>query len=302
MATKWFKEWFTPHEAHLHRLKKILVKTRTSFQEAVIADSFSFGRCLILDGEMQSAQTDEFIYHETLVHPALLTHPRPKSVLIMGGGEGATTREILKHQAIERIVLVDIDGEVIQFCKKHLPTWHQGSFNNSKVEVIVDDAKKFIETTHEKFDIIISDLPSPAEGGPAFSLYTVEFYRTLVGVLSKGGIFVMQAGSGHLLQIELHKVLYATLKKVFRTVRPFYSYIPSFDVPWAFLIASQTTDPAKLTAREIDRRIKNRIRGKLQAYDGDTHSGLFGIPKHLKELLAKEKRILTKARPIYLYK
>ena len=125
-SSPWFKEWITPHDAHLHQFKKVLLKKQTPFQEAVIADSFSFGRCLILDGEIQSAQTDEYIYHETLVHPALLTHPRPQSVLIMGGGEGATTREILKHKTVKRVHLVDLDGEVIELCKRHLPRWHQG--------------------------------------------------------------------------------------------------------------------------------------------------------------------------------
>src|SRR4051812_30346362 len=109
---EWFTERFTPHESHSHQLKKILIQTKTQFQNAILADSHSFGRCLILDGEMQSAQLDEFIYHECLVQPAMILHKKPQDVLILGGGEGATVREILRHPSVKRATMVDIDGEV----------------------------------------------------------------------------------------------------------------------------------------------------------------------------------------------
>src|SRR5262245_14779957 len=100
---EWFTERFSPYESHSHRLKRKIVQTKTAFQNAVLVDSNAFGRCLILDGEMQSAQSDEFIYHECLVHPALVTHPEPKNILILGGGEGATIREILRHPSVRRV-------------------------------------------------------------------------------------------------------------------------------------------------------------------------------------------------------
>jgi len=300
--SQWLKEWFTPNESHSHRIDHYLVRKKTKYQDAIVADSSSFGRCLILDGEMQSSQFDEFIYHECLVHPALILKDEPKSVLIMGGGEGATTREILKHKSIEMVTMVDIDGEVIDFCTKHLKTWHQNSFASKKLRLIVDDAKKFVENTNEKFDVIISDLPSPIEAGPAYLLYTIEFYKTLVQRLSKDGLFVMQAGSGNLLQIELHQVLYATLKKIFKIVRPFYAYVPSFDVPWAFLIGSNQKDPMSLTAAQVDKLVRQRIKGSLQFYDGVTHVGLFHIPKNLRERLEAEKRVILASKPVYFYK
>lgn len=300
----WFKEWFTPHESHSHQLKKILIKKKTKFQNAVIADSYSFGRCLILDGEMQSAQLDEFVYHEALIHPALILHPHPEKVVILGGGEGATLREILKHKSVTNVKMVDIDGEVVKFCKKHLALWHQGSFHSPRAEIIIGDAKKFIEETEEKFDLIVSDLPSPIEAGPAYQLYTVEFYRTLVKKLTPDGLFVLQAGSGNLLQIELHLKLYRTLKEIFPVVRSYASYVPSFDVPWSFLLCSRKSplDPAILSAKEVDKRIKRKIKGTLRFYDGISHQGIFGIPKHLRESLKKEKGIITLKKPVYFYK
>jgi len=300
--SQWFKEWFTPHESHSHKIKRFIVRKQTAFQNAIVAESESFGKCLILDGEMQSSENDEFIYHEVLVHPALISHPNPENVLILGGGEGATVRELLKHKTVKKITMVDIDGEVIDFCKQHLESWHQGAFEDKRCNLVVGDAKKFIETKNEKFDIIISDLPSPIEGGPAYQLYTIEFYHTLLKRLEKNGVFVMQAGSGNLLQIELHQVLYSTLKKIFKYVRPCYAYVPSFDVPWAFLIASNARDPLSQSREEADAAIKKRIRGPLKFYDGITHTGLFHVPKYLRTLLESEKRVITKDKPIFFYK
>lgn len=297
----WFKEWLTPHETHSHKLKKILMKKKTKFQNALVADSHSFGRCLVLDGEMQSAQFDEFIYHESLIHPAFMTHPRPETVVILGGGEGATLREILKYASIQNVKMIDIDKEVVDFCIQHMSEWHQGAFGSRKAEVIIDDARKFIEQSAEKLDLIISDLPSPMEGGPAYQLYTLEFYRTLRTRLKPNGIFAMQAGSGSLLQISLHSKLYQTLKKVFPVVRSYSTYIPSFDVPWAFLVCSQNaaTDPLGISAVEIDRRIRERVKGDLKFYDGMTHEGLFRISKNLRSCLEKEKEFITLKKPVY---
>ena len=301
---KWFKEWFTPYESHSHKLKRILVKKKTKFQNALIADTYSFGRCLVLDGEMQSAQLDEFIYHESLIHPSLITHPNPKKVAILGGGEGATLREILKHKSVENCKMIDIDGEVVEWCREHMGLWHQGSFDNPRAEVIIGDAKEFIHRGGEKLDVIVSDLPSPIEMGPAFQLYTIEFYKILKTRLNPGGIFVLQAGSGNLLQIALHLKLYSTLKKVFPVVHSYSAHVPSFDVPWAYLLCSMSpqNDPSRLSAKEVEKRISKRVKGELRFYDGMTHEGLFRIPKHLRRSLANEKGVITLKRPQYFFK
>lgn len=302
-SNHYFTEWLTPHEVHSHGLKKILVKEKTKFQNAIVSDTYSFGRVLILDREMQSAELDEFIYHEALIHPSFTSHLEPKTALILGGGEGATIREILKHPSVEKITMVELDSEVIAFCKKYLKNWHQGSFKNPKVEIVIGDAKKFIEDSKEKFDMIISDLSSPIENGPACQLYTMEFYRILSSRLNPDGIFTLQAGSGNLLQLELHLKLYSTLKKIFPVVRSYSAYIPSFDVPWSFLACShsQECDPFKIQAFEIETRLKQRNIKSLKFYDGMTHEGLFRIPKYLRTALEKEKGILTLKKPVYFY-
>lgn len=299
--TRWFTEWFTPNEKHSHQIKKYLVCKKTNYQKMIIAETYSFGRCLILDGEMQSAEFDEFIYHEALVHPALILHPCPKRVLIIGGGEGATLREVLKHKTVERVIMVDIDNKVIEFSKKYLKKWHEYAFGNPKVELVIADAKKYVEKTRNKFDCIICDLPSPIKNGLVYLLYTLEFYRTLKQKLEPQGIFVTQAGSGNLLQIELHRRLYATLRKAFNYVYPYYQFIPSFDVPWAFLLC-QDKEMSTFSKEELYRRIQERLRDKLKFYDGITHQGLFYIPKNIRQLLSQEKKIITAKKPCFFYK
>jgi spermidine synthase len=301
LSGEWFKERFTPHESHSHQIKRTIIQTRTKFQNAILADSHSFGRCLILDGEMQSAQLDEFIYHECLVQPAMVLHPKPKDVLILGGGEGATVREVLHHPSVERVTMVDIDGEVVDFCKLYLKEWHKGTLTHPKTRLIIEDARKVVLETEEKFDVIISDLPTPIEGGPAYQLYTVEFYRQMVKRLRPGGIFIAQAGSGSLLQLHFHAVLANTLTKIFKVVRPFYAFVPSFDVPWAFLVCSQKADPMQLSAKEIDKRLGS-LKSKLRFYDGEAHVGLFHLPKYMRAALKWEKQVISEKKPVFFFK
>jgi len=303
----WLTEFFTPHEKHSHLVRKFLVRKKTQFQKAILADTYSFKRCLVLDGEMQSAELDEFIYHESLVHPSMvLLNGKVQNVLIMGGGEGATARELLKYNSIQKIVMVDIDGEVVDFAKKYLTTWHQGSFYHKKVEVVIDDAGKYVrqDTPDGKFDLIISDLPTPIEGGPAYSLYTIEFYKILKRKLSPNGIFAAQAGSGNLLQFKFHSAFYATLKKIFKNVLPYYAYVPSFDVPWAFLIATDIPS-SKLnpTLSQINSILKKSLKkNDLKFYDGLTHQGLMAIPKFYRDILNSEKTVISEHRPVFFFK
>lgn len=284
----WFTEALTPNEWHSHRIKKMLVRARTPFQNAVLADFYSFGRCLILDDEIQSAQLDEFIYHESLVHPALVMHPHVRDVLILGGGEGATVREILRHRSVKRVTMVDIDAEVVSFCKRYMKSWHQGTLQDARARLVIQDAAEFVRDTKETFDVIISDLPTPLSGSPVASLYTPAFYQILLKRLRRGGIFVAQAGPGNILQIDFHRRLYQTLARLFKVVRPYYAFVPSFDGPWSFLFCSQSPDPKTMRKTEVNHRL-GTIKSRLRFYDGETHEGLFQIPKYLRATLGTSR-------------
>ena len=179
MATpqyKWFFETTTAVEGHMHAIVRTIVSAQTKFQQVEIMETASYGKCLVLDGRIQSSQADEFIYHEALVHPGLLAHPRPQRGMVIGGGEGATVREILRHKTITDCLMVDIDGEVVEECKKHLPEMHQGAFEDKRTELRHEDARAYLERTSETFDFISIDLVEPLEEGPACMLFTKEFY------------------------------------------------------------------------------------------------------------------------------
>ncbi len=298
----WIKERFTPYEVHSHRLKKIYLKKKTKFQNLVLADTYSFGKCLILDNEVQSAYKDEFIYHECLVHPSMILHPNPKYVLILGGGEGATLREVVKYKSLKKVVMVDIDVEVVKFCKKYLKEWHQGAFDNPKTHLIFDDARKYVEQTDLEFDIIISDLPDPVEKGPARLLYTKEFYTAIKKRLKKNGIFSMQAGSLSLPQFSFHRVIYWTVRSVFKNIFPYYEFVGSFDVPWAFIFASNMYNPKNFNINKVEKVLKQRNIKNLKFYNGETHHKIFVIPPYLKSLYNKQKRINKDNFPISFFK
>jgi spermidine synthase len=281
-SVPWFTEKYTPHDLRSHQLKKIILRSKTRFQNAVLAESYAFGRCLILNNEIQSAEVDEFIYHEALVHPAMVLHAAPRDILILGGGEGATVREILRHSGARRVTMVDIDGDVVEFCRKYLRPWHQGAFDHRKTRLVIENAYRYVMESKQTFDIIFSDLPTPASHeDPVASLYSPYFYASLIHRLKPGGILVVQSGSGHWLHMQFHEGLLRILKKHFKVVRPYYVFVPSFDEPWAFLIASQKADARALTAKQVDKKL-GTLRKALRFYDGETHEGLFRIPKYLR--------------------
>lgn len=297
---KWFVEHLSPFEAHMHGISRIIHATRTAFQELEILDLKTYGRCLVLDGKMQSSAVDEAIYHEALVHPAMLSHPMPKKVFIVGGGEGATLREVLRHQSVEQVLMVDIDQEVVEACKMHLPEWHQGAFDDPRVELRFLDARRYLEETDAIFDVIIIDISEPIEAGPAYLLYTTEFYSIVMERLSKDGLIALQAGTTTLSYLENFTAVCRTLKAVFPIVSPYQAAIPSFGLPWGFALASKIYDPETWDIKEIDRMISERIQGELLTYDGKTHKGQFFLSKQLRSAIEKEVRIIEDNHPLYV--
>jgi spermidine synthase len=258
----------------------------------------AFGKALVLDDKIQSSDFDEFIYHESLVHPALITHPQPKKVFVAGGGEGATLREILAHKSIERAVMIDIDKDVIKICKKYLPEYSKGAFDDARTELRHEDARAYLEKTREKFDAIIIDLTEPIEEGPAYLLYTKEFYRMVYDRLTVNGLMSVQAGCASLIELVNFSAVFQTLKSIFPVVLPYQADIPSFGGPWGFCLASKgILPPAQV---EIDKHITAR-KLNLKYYDGRTHQYMFSVAKPLREYLEKQARLITDAEPLYIY-
>ncbi|GJM98676.1 hypothetical protein PR202_ga15705 [Eleusine coracana subsp. coracana] len=207
-------------------IASVLHRGTSKYQEIALLDTKHFGKvlnfllfahALIIDGKMQSTEKDEFIYHESLIHPPLLFHPNPKTVFIMGGGEGSAAREVLRHKTVQRVVMCDIDEEVVDFCRKYLTVNHE-AFNSHNLCLVINDARAELEKSKEKFDVIVGDLSDPVEGGPCYQLYTKSFYEHIIKPkLNDHGIFVTQAGpAGVLTHKEVFSSIYNTLRHVFK--------------------------------------------------------------------------------------
>ena len=264
-------------------------------------DSLQHGRCLLLDGKTQSAEADEFIYHEGLVHPAMVTHPNPVSVFIAGGGEGATLREALAHNTVKRAVMVDLDSEVVEVCVRYLPNHHRGAFDDPRTELHHRDAREYLETTQDTYDVIIIDLPDPQEAGPASLLYTQNFYRLLSQRLNPQGVMAVQSEPCMVGNLEAFSAINNTLRSVFPHVYPYHIMVPSFASDWGFNLASLGPNPLALNVQEVDRRLADRGCALLRFYDGVTHNGLFALPKHVRTTLENEQRIITEDDPLVVF-
>ncbi len=294
----WIIEWGTPASAHMHAVKKFIYHGKSKFQEIQILEYEELGKALVLDGKTQSALVDEFVYHEALVHPAMLLHGEPKTVLVLGGGEGATIREVLRFKSVEKVVMVDIDPEVIEVAKKYLPEWHQGSFDDPRVELIIGDGYKYVVEGGKKFDVVIADLADPLEAGPAYKLYVKEFYESVKKILNPGGVFVTQATSPTQM-LYTHAVIYNTIKSTFNYAAYYHVYVKSFDGVWGFVIASDDKDPSMLTPDYVEAKLESMLQGENRFYDKVSHIHMFNIPKYLREEIDSIKEIATLEKPVF---
>jgi spermidine synthase len=298
----YFRDFFGKSEEHIHGIERILVDLRTPYQHIQLVWSPVFGKMLIIDGDVQSTSNDEYIYHEALVHPAMLLAEQPENAIILGGGEGATLKEVLKHKSILKALMIDIDNDAIQIAKDYLQEWHQGSFESPKAKILNLDARKFIETqvSSGSVDIIISDVTEPFEDGPSYKLFTKDFFEIINDRLKDRGIFALQASILRITTFKMHQAIRNTLKKIFPIVRSYYTYIPSFDTTWGFIIASKKNDPLDLSAKQINNLIPERIKGELKFYDGDAHIQMFSLPKDIKLILSQDSEVITDQNPIFL--
>jgi spermidine synthase len=296
--SKWLHDTVNPDFIQLHSINRVLFTGRTEFQSVDIVETRNFGICLVLDGKIQSSMEDEFIYHEALVHPAMVSHPRPETVFIAGGGEGATLREVLRYKTVKKVVMIDIDEQVVDICRRHLKVIHQNSFDDPRAEIHFEDARKYLQDNNGEFDVIIIDLVEPLEVGPACLLYTQEFYQLLKNRLHPQGILSVQSGASGWTNLQCFTAIVATLKSVFAVVSPYQIYVPSFADMWGFATASEILDPAMLSADEVDDILAERLSAELRSYDGISHQALFTLPRHLRHELAKESEIITDTSPI----
>jgi spermidine synthase len=265
------------------RARRRLGEWQTKYQKMAIFDTAHYGKLFRLDGFNMTSEKEEFVYHENLIHPALTAHNAPKKVLVIGGGDGGSSEEALKHPSVEQVTMVEIDEDVIRVAKEHFGAVHNGVFDNPKLRVLIDDGMRFVRETSEKFDLIALDLNDPM--GPAEALYSTEFFQQLRHTLAPGGALVLHIGSP-VARPDRVAELAQRLNGVFRIVRPYTMYIPLYGSLWAMAVCSDKLDPKAFTADEIDRRIEQRKLQELRYYNGETHEGVFALPNYVRDLVA----------------
>ncbi|NLM70783.1 MAG: polyamine aminopropyltransferase, partial [Synergistaceae bacterium] len=220
----WFTEEQTSNMKLSLRLSEVLLSKSTPYQDILLVNTEEYGRMLVLDGAIQITERDEFFYAEMMAHVALCTHPSPKRVLIVGGGDGATLREVLRHECVEKATLVDIDEEVIKASKAHLPTISV-AFSNPRADVRPMDALKYVASCRDEFDVVIVDSTDPVEF--AAGLFRAPFYRDVFDALKEDGILVAQTESP-ISDTHVVKGAYSEMSTVFPTVKICWSPMPTY--------------------------------------------------------------------------
>ncbi|QPG26544.1 MULTISPECIES: polyamine aminopropyltransferase [Pantoea] len=262
---------------------KELYREKTAHQDLIIFENAAMGRVMALDGVVQTTERDEFIYHEMMTHVPLLAHGAAKSVLIIGGGDGAMLREVSRHPEIEKITMVEIDAGVVTFCRQYLPNHSAGAYDDPRFTLVIDDGVNFVNQTQEKFDVIISDCTDPI--GPGESLFTSEFYAGCKAALNENGIFVAQNGVCFLQQdeaINSHRKLghyFADVSFYQAAIPTYYGGIMTF--AWASdNPALRQLDTATLQARFEAAGLTCRY------YTPAIHTGSFALPQYLLNALS----------------
>jgi spermidine synthase len=263
------------------RSSKRLEEGRTEFQDLEIHDTPQFGKLFRLDGCFMTSEREEFVYHENLIHPALTAHPDPRKVLIIGGGDGGAAEEALKHPGVEQVVLVELDGKVVEIAKRYFGQIHRGAFDSPRLRLLIEDGMKFLAETDERFDVIALDLPDPI--GPATELYEEDFFRDCKRALAPGGVLTLHMGSP-VSKPERVRTHYERLTRVFGIVKPYVMFIPLYGCLWTMAACSESVDAAAVPAEEIDKRIARRGLQDLQYYNGSTHQAVFALPNFVREL------------------
>lgn len=277
----WIRERFQDRTELGYKVSDVLHHSQSDFQEVDVVETVALGRMLLLDGMVMTSERDEFIYHEMITHIPMLAHPNPKTVLVIGGGDGGTIREVLKHPAVERAVLCEIDGEVIEVCKKYLPSI-AGKLDDPRVEIEVRDGAAYIAEHPNTFDVILIDSTDPI--GPGEKLFTEEFYRNTLAALTENGIMACQSESPVAVPEECLRIN-KLLRSVFPFVQPYTACIPSYPGgQWTWSFCSKGIKPLEA----INEPVANELSKTCRYFNREIHKSVFILPNYVKAVFSAE--------------
>lgn len=238
---EWFSEELSGQWRQSMPVKQVLVDQQSPFQHIQVFETLDFGRMLVLDGKVQCTERDEFTYHEMLAHLPLCSHPAPARVLVVGGGDGGTVREVLKHPSVTTATLIEIDEQVIEVCRRWLPGLAAG-LSDPRLEIVTRDAAEVIRSVAPQ-DVILVDSSDPE--GPSEVLFTEKFFRSLKAALLPDGVIALQAGSPFFFPRQIADAR-AKLEGIFRYVRPYMVPVPTYPGgTWCLIAASDRHDPGR---------------------------------------------------------
>ena len=274
----WYEERFRDVLSVGLRLTGRVFEGRSPFQRVEIVDTALWGRALVLDGIFQTAEREEFLYHEMLVHPAMTTAPSVRRVLVIGGGDGGTVREVLRHREVEQVVMIEIDPMVVEACQRHL-TSIGTAWDDPRLDLRIADGVRYVQETDEPpFDVVILDGTDPV--GPGEGLFDEAFYRGVARVLSPQGVFAAQTESA-ILMPEVFSAIERVLGTVFTRVHPYFGCTPIYGAGhWTWTYATNGADPMAIDAARL-----GRIEDGCRYYNGEVHAAAFAQPQFIRQLL-----------------
>lgn len=286
MTGDWFSETLYPELQQRLQVTRVLHECRTRFQDVMVFENPRFGRVLTLDGVVQTTELDEFAYHEMMAHVPIFAHGEVKRVAIIGGGDGGTLEEVLKHGGIERAVMVEIDGEVVEICRRYLPDIAGDAFEDPRAQLIIDDGVKYMKETAETFDVIIVDSTDPM--GPSVPLFGSEFYGECKKHLSENGIIVTQSGVTFMQEDEARNT-YARMRPIFTDATLYLTQVPTYGAGYMTLgWGCRSVTPRKTPAEIIQQRVA-AAGFQTRYYSPAIHQACFALPAYIEALKTGEE-------------
>jgi len=279
----WYKETLYKEISQSFKVERIIHREKTELQDLVIFENERMGRVLALDGVIQTTEGDEFFYHEMMSHVPLIAHGNARRALIVGGGDGGLLEEVLKHKALERVVMVEIDRSVIELSKKYLPSIPGRAFEDPRAEIVIADGAKYVADTAERFDCIMVDSTDPM--GPGEVLFGAAFYAGCKRCMRPGGIMVTQNGVPFFQPDEL-STTWGRLKPIFPDVGFYAVPVPTYyggfmTLAWASLEPRHRRTPLP----ELERRFAQAALA-TRYYNPGIHEASFRLPNYMLERLA----------------
>jgi spermidine synthase len=275
-------EFLTDDWGFFVRSSRQFERFRSPFQTVEVHDTAAFGKLFRLDGCFMTSERDEFFYHENLVHVAAVAHPHPRRAMVVGGGDGGSAEELLKHPSIKSVTLIEIDLAVVDISRKYLASVHRGAFDDPRLTLKIEDGFAHVRNSTDQVDLIVLDLTDA--GGPSTTLYTPEFYAACAARLAPMGAMTLHVASP-IAHPDRIRASLSNLRSAFPVVTPYLASIPLYGGMWMMACCSSLLDPSGMTPLQVDRRIAQRGLRDLQFYNGDTHRAAFALPNFVRALV-----------------